>query len=137
MSAGPGLPRLVFGPRDRGRGHDLLASSPGAPLDAGLVSQLRDYNLRIGDYVIDDAPIYAFFLIAEGLWAAAATRRHSAEGGNTVWTTSVVLVDQVALAQVEDLMGLFAAWEDAQPPPAGAEIEGWRTARAARAQPTA
>jgi len=133
------LPRLVFGPRDRGRGHDLLAQSPGAELDATALSTLRDFNLRIGDYVLEGEPVWAFFELREGLWAATASVRHAPEGGNTVWSTSVVLATEPVLEATADVFALFAPFAGDEPPAAGAALEPWRVEAGAAAggKPTA
>jgi hypothetical protein len=85
------IDRLALGPQEGGRGFGVIAASPGLTLPNKALSEIQDYNLRIGEYVVEDLPIHACFPVSVApkgeLWFLSSTVVHGRQVGNVVWVT--------------------------------------------------
>lgn len=121
------LQRLVLGPRDKGRGYGVIASSPDLTLTDEALAAVQDFNLRIGDYVASGVPISACFPISSAtgraLWFACTTTVHGRAGGNTVWVTWGALIDRTAMTALEGrAYRLFGLLERERRPKLGEDL---------------
>jgi len=99
------LDRLALGPADGGRGFDVLAATLGLSLPAEARSAIKDFNLRIGDYMAAGIEIHACFPVsvppARRLWFVSTTNVHKREAGNLVWITWGVILDETQMTAID------------------------------------
>lgn len=97
--------RIVLGPRREGHGYGVLATSEGLELPPAALDLLKDFNLRIGEYIQQARPIKAAFQFSfppdRELWFVCETRHMGRIGSNPLIQTWGLVIARPQLEAVD------------------------------------